>query len=293
MGERGIGSESFLVRQQGEISRGRGQARVGGGVGLLKPESIVKKMKKTAYDRRQSNLPPRLAKQREISRAQAREVPGHGARNGRSEGDEMEPDLETGPWEELQDSGLSVDDEAGTTLSENFGGKTEQKVGDRNGKTGELPFNFSNRTDVVKPSASRETVQRVVLRRPILVDGAERLSLGRGRGQGFHVNKDNKVVGAPNGAKGTLVLNNGVKESEIINMKPKIKRMTNPTDQEAIHRGNSDKESESVPPEEMSDDKVESLVKWESSVENVHLVELEGRISTLELEVLNIYLCIF
>ena len=55
----------------------------------------------------------------------------------------------------------------------------------------------------------------------------------------------------------------------------------------------SDKESESVPPEGMSDEKVESLVRVESSVENVHLVELEGRISTLELEVLNIYLCIF
>ena len=40
------------------------------------PEIFDKKMSKTAYDRRQSKLPPRLAKQREVSRAQARGGPG-------------------------------------------------------------------------------------------------------------------------------------------------------------------------------------------------------------------------
>ena len=55
---------------------GRGDGRGGYGRGPPGPEIFDKKMSKTAYDRRQSKLPPRLAKQREVSRAQARGGPG-------------------------------------------------------------------------------------------------------------------------------------------------------------------------------------------------------------------------
>merc|ERR1719350_2067922 len=69
------------------------------------PDMFDKKMSKTAYDRRQSKLPPRLAKQREVVRAQARSGPGQlspspGNENGWPEGDKMgvftvEPDIGT------------------------------------------------------------------------------------------------------------------------------------------------------------------------------------------------------
>merc|ERR1712015_274318 len=72
----------------------RGDVRGGYGRGPPGPEIFDKKMSKTAYDRRQSKLPPRLAKQREVSRAQARGVPGQlspgpSAENGWPEGDKM------------------------------------------------------------------------------------------------------------------------------------------------------------------------------------------------------------
>merc|ERR1719153_1634677 len=97
------------------------------------PEMFDKKMSKTAYDRRQSKLPPRLAKQREVSRAQARGGPGQlspgpGAENGWPEGDKMgvfsvEPDLGTGAWEKPLDTGVKVDNggitNSGTLIFEN------------------------------------------------------------------------------------------------------------------------------------------------------------------------------
>merc|ERR1712020_314509 len=59
------------------------------------------------YDRRQSKLPPRLAKQREVAKAQARSGPGQqspspGTENGWPEGDKMgvfNIDTGTGAWE--------------------------------------------------------------------------------------------------------------------------------------------------------------------------------------------------
>ena len=57
-------------RMGGDGRGGYGRGPPGG------PEIFDKKMSKTAYDRRQSKLPPRLAKQREVSRAQARGGPG-------------------------------------------------------------------------------------------------------------------------------------------------------------------------------------------------------------------------
>ena len=66
-----------------------------------------KKVSKNAYDRRQSKLPPRLAKQREVAKAQARSGPGQqspspGTENGWPEGDKMgvfNIDTGTGAWE--------------------------------------------------------------------------------------------------------------------------------------------------------------------------------------------------
>ena len=66
-----------------------------------------KKISKNAYDRRQNKLPPRLAKQREVAKAQARSGPGQqspspGTENGWPEGDKMgvfNIDTGTGAWE--------------------------------------------------------------------------------------------------------------------------------------------------------------------------------------------------
>ena len=62
------------------------------------------------YDRRQSKLPPRLAKQREVAKAQARSGPGQspspGTENGWPEGDKMgvfNVDTGTGAWEKPLD----------------------------------------------------------------------------------------------------------------------------------------------------------------------------------------------
>lgn len=68
-------------------------------------EAYDKKMNKTSFDRRQSKLPPRLAKQREVSRAQARTglSPTGMESNGWPEGDKMGvfqvDDLGTTAWE--------------------------------------------------------------------------------------------------------------------------------------------------------------------------------------------------
>ena len=65
---------------------------------------------KNTYDRRQSKLPPRLAKQREVAKAQARSGPGQspspGTENGWPEGDKMgvfNVDTGTGAWEKPHD----------------------------------------------------------------------------------------------------------------------------------------------------------------------------------------------
>ena len=124
------------------------------------PEIFDKKMSKTAYDRRQSKLPPRLAKQREVSRAQARGGPGQvspgpGSENGWPEGDKMgvfsvEPDIGTGAWEKPLDSGVKVDNgginNSGTLIFENTafkGGKADKLEKGTAGGAIQLPLSFS------------------------------------------------------------------------------------------------------------------------------------------------------
>jgi len=127
------------------------------------PDMFDKKMSKTAYDRRQSKLPPRLAKQREVVRAQARSGPGQlspspGNENGWPEGDKMgvftvEPDIGTGAWEKpmegggINQAGASTENGSiqGTIIFENTnfkGGKTEKM--DKTGPGGpiQLPLSF-------------------------------------------------------------------------------------------------------------------------------------------------------
>merc|ERR1719341_143735 len=127
------------------------------------PDMFDKKMSKTAYDRRQSKLPPRLAKQREVVRAQARTGPGQlspspGNENGWPEGDKMgvftvEPDIGTGAWEKpMEGGGMSQaggNNENGsiqqTIIFENTafkGGKSEKM--DKTGPGGpvQLPLSF-------------------------------------------------------------------------------------------------------------------------------------------------------
>ena len=138
----------------------RGDGRGGYGRGPPGPEIFDKKMSKTAYDRRQSKLPPRLAKQREVSRAQARGGPGQlspgpSGENGWPEGDKMgvfsvEPDLGTGAWEKPLDTGVKVDNGAitnsGTLIFENTafkGGKAEKMDKGPTGGAIQLPLSFS------------------------------------------------------------------------------------------------------------------------------------------------------
>ena len=138
----------------------RGDGRGGYGRGPPGPEIFDKKMSKTAYDRRQSKLPPRLAKQREVSRAQARGGPGQlspgpGAENGWPEGDKMgvfsvEPDLGTGAWEKPLDTGVKVDNggitNSGTLIFENTafkGGKADKMDKGPTGGAIQLPLSFS------------------------------------------------------------------------------------------------------------------------------------------------------
>jgi len=125
------------------------------------PEMFDKKMSKTAYDRRQSKLPPRLAKQREVSRAQARGGPGQlspspGGENGWPDGDKMgvfsvDPDIGTGAWEKPIDSGVKQADSGGITNSgtlifENTaykGGKADKLDKGAAGGAIQLPLSFS------------------------------------------------------------------------------------------------------------------------------------------------------
>ena len=244
------------------------------------PKSSEKKSK-TAYERCLSKLPSRLAKQREISSAEAIGdlcQPSSSKDNRISEEDKM--------------GVFSVDPEAGPSH------RSTEKTGSVMGNT------------------VSETVQgdaKGVLRRPTVVNRLESLNLGRGRGRGTNLAMDNKVVGAQNGTEGILVSDSGVKKGEIINIKPRIKRVTSATNQGAVHKCNSVKESASVgtykqvaavgtselgqnsvrreppvgniavgTPEQIQNGEMDK-----QSAENASLVNLESRISTLEMEVRN------
>lgn len=122
-----------------------------------------KKVNKTAYDRRQSKLPPRLAKQREVVRAQARSgtgqlSPSPANENGWPEGDKMgvftvEPDIGTGAWEKpvegnsLNQAGSTSENGSiqQTIIFENtaFKGGKSEKI-DKTGPGGpiQLPLSF-------------------------------------------------------------------------------------------------------------------------------------------------------
>ena len=115
---------------------------------------------KNTFDRRLNKLPPRLAKQREVAKAQARSSPGHshspGTENGWPEGDKMgvfNVDTGTGAWEKPLDNvalghgGASSENGSiqQTIIFENTaykGGKS-----DKMDKTGpiQLPLSFSNK----------------------------------------------------------------------------------------------------------------------------------------------------
>merc|ERR1719422_1145583 len=113
---------------------------------------------KNTYDRRQSKLPPRLAKQREVAKAQARSGPGQspspGTENGWPEGDKMgvfNVDTGTGAWEKpldnvaLSHGGGSAENGSiqQTIIFENTaykGGKSEKM--DKAGPI-QLPLSFS------------------------------------------------------------------------------------------------------------------------------------------------------
>ena len=169
------------------------------GLPMPDPKSSEKKSK-TAYERRLSKLPPRLARQREISRAEARGdlcQPSSSEDNRISEGHKMRV--------------FSVDPEAGPSHR-----STE--------KTGSAMGNMA--------SSTMQGDAKGVLRRPTVVHRLKSLNLGRGRGT--NLTMDNKVV---------LVSDSGVKESGIINIKPRIKRVTSATNQGAVHKCNSVKES--------------------------------------------------
>ena len=117
-----------------------------------------KKISKNAYDRRQNKLPPRLAKQREVAKAQARSGPGQqspspGTENGWPEGDKMgvfNIDTGTGAWEKPSDANIGHPGPAPengsiqqTIIFENTaykGGKSEKM--DKAGPI-QLPLSFS------------------------------------------------------------------------------------------------------------------------------------------------------
>ena len=253
------------------------------------PKSSEKKSK-TAYERRLSKLPPRLARQREISRAEERRnlcQPSPSEDNRISEGDKMEV--------------FSVDPEAGP--SNRSAGKTGSAMGN-------------------KVSSTMQGDTKGVLRRPTVVHRLESLNLGRGRGRGTKLTMDNKMAGAQNGSDGILVEDSGVKGSEIINIKPRIKKVTSSTNQGTLHTSNSVKESESlkilgsseqVAAEGTSElvqnsvmreppvgniaagtpEQIQNGVMNQQSVGSASLVKLESRISTLEMEVSNIFFFLF
>ena len=143
-----------------------------------------------------------------------------------------------------------------------------------------------------------------VLRRPMGV--SERLDLGRGRGRGRGLNMavDSKVVGAQNQSEGMLVSDSGVKKSEIINVKPRVKRVTNSTNQGLVQKCISGNQIERVAPVGTSEivqigvtsEPILGNVAGEGATEHIDcglmrnpadasLAKLESRISTLELEV--------
>ena len=141
-----------------------------------------------------------------------------------------------------------------------------------------------------------------MLRRPMGV--SERLSQGRGRGRGRGLNMavDSKVVGAQNQREGMLVSDSGVKKSEIINLKPRVKRMTNSTNQGVVQKCISGNQIERVAAVGTSE--ILGNVAGEGATEHIDcglmrnpadasLAKLESRISTLELEVFSIELTIY
>ena len=135
----------------------------------------------------------------------------------------------------------------------------------------------------------------------------ERLSSqgrGRGRGRGLNTALVNKGVDVQNQTEGTLVSKSEVKESKIINIKPKIKRVTNSKSQESVKNCISVVTANKIQSEAMSEPplvKVGDVGKTEEEqVDNgvmaeagsvvgiASLAKLESRISTLELEVMMI-----
>ena len=96
----------------------RGSDRRGADRGMMMDK---KQNNKNTFDRRQSKLPPRLAKQREVAKAQARTGPGlspsPGTENGWPEGDKMgvfNVDTGTGAWEKPLD-GVALGHGSGNT----------------------------------------------------------------------------------------------------------------------------------------------------------------------------------
>ena len=144
--------------------------------------------------------------------------------------------------------------------------------------------------------------------------GTERVSslgIGRGRGRGLNTALANKVVGVQTRTEGILVSDSEVKEGGIINIKPKIKikRVATSINQEAVQKCTSGNQgvvaSDLVQSEVMVEpplgkdadvgrseqQQVENGVMMRElgpAVGNASLAKLESRISTLELEVLNI-----
>ena len=134
---------------------------------------------------------------------------------------------------------------------------------------------------------------------------------GRGRGRGLNTALANKVVGVQTRTEGILVSDSEVKEGGIINIKPKIKikRVATSINQEAVQKCTSGNQgvvaSDLVQSEVMVEpplgkdadvgrseqQQVENGVMMRElgpAVGNASLAKLESRISTLELEVLNI-----
>ena len=133
----------------------RGSDRRGADRGMMMDK---KQNNKNTFDRRQSKLPPRLAKQREVAKAQARTGPGlspsPGTENGWPEGDKMgvfNVDTGTGAWEKPLD-GVALGHGSGNTEN----GSIQQTIifentaykggkGDKMDKAGpiQLPLSFA------------------------------------------------------------------------------------------------------------------------------------------------------
>lgn len=163
--------EGFLQvvnkRGRGGIqSQDRGKDRGPRGLGPdkrddKKNDNFDKKNNKSAFDRRTSKLPPRLAKQREVTRAQNRGngpgqlSPSPGNENGWPEGDQkmgmftVEPDIGTGAWEkpiEVQQGQTSENGSIqNTIIFENTaykGGKSDKVEKNGSGGPIQLPLGF-------------------------------------------------------------------------------------------------------------------------------------------------------